>query len=142
MLDALGMAVTSRGDQAAGVVAHSDHGSQYTSLVYGGYAKQSGINLSMGSIGDPWDNAVAESFFASLEKDSSAANASAPASRPGSASSGTSNASTTRAAGTPASACSAPSTTNNDTNRRPLRPNPQVSTETGYFHLTNGTRPT
>jgi putative transposase len=42
---------------------------QYTSLVYGGYAKQSGIDLSMGSIGDPFDNAVAESFFASLEKE-------------------------------------------------------------------------
>ena len=42
---------------------------QYTSLVYGTYAKQSGIDLSMGSIGDPWDNAVAESFFASLEKE-------------------------------------------------------------------------
>jgi putative transposase len=69
VLDALGMAVSARGDQAVGVVAHSDHGSQYTSLVYGGYAKQSGIDLSMGSIGDPWDNAVAESFFASLEKE-------------------------------------------------------------------------
>jgi putative transposase len=67
VLDALGMAVTARGGDAAGVVAHSDHGSQYTSLVYGAYAKQSGIDLSMGSIGDPWDNAVAESFFASLE---------------------------------------------------------------------------
>lgn len=42
---------------------------QYTSLVYGTYAKQSGIDLSMGSIGDPWDNALAESFFASLEKE-------------------------------------------------------------------------
>jgi len=42
---------------------------QYTSLAYGAYAKQSGIDLSMGSIGDPWDNAVAESFFASLEKE-------------------------------------------------------------------------
>jgi putative transposase len=68
VLDALGMAVTTRGS-AAGVVAHSDHGSQYTSLVYGAYAKQSGIDLSMGSIGDPWDNALAESFFASLEKE-------------------------------------------------------------------------
>ena len=57
VLDALGMAVTIRGGNAAGVVAHSDHGSQYTSLVYGTYAKQSGIDLSMGSIGDPWDNA-------------------------------------------------------------------------------------
>jgi putative transposase len=69
VLDALGMAVTIRGGEAAGVVAHSDHGSQYTSLVYGAYAKQSGIDLSMGSIGDPYDNAVAESFFASLEKE-------------------------------------------------------------------------
>ena len=33
---------------------------KYTSLVYGAYAKQSGIDLSMGSIGDPWDNALAE----------------------------------------------------------------------------------
>jgi putative transposase len=69
VLDALGMAVSARGGDAAGVVAHSDHGSQYTSLVYGAYAKQSRIDLSMGSIGDPWDNAVAESFFASLEKE-------------------------------------------------------------------------
>jgi putative transposase len=42
---------------------------QYTSLVYGAYAKQSGIDLSMGSVGDPWDNAVAETFFASLAKE-------------------------------------------------------------------------
>ena len=69
VLDALGMAVTARGGDAAGVVAHSDHGSQAPSLVYGAYAKQSGIDLSMGSIGDPWDNALAESFFASLEKE-------------------------------------------------------------------------
>jgi putative transposase len=33
------------------------------------YAKQSGIDLSMGSVGDPWDNALAETFFASLEKE-------------------------------------------------------------------------
>jgi putative transposase len=69
VLDALGMAVSARGGDSAGVVAHSDHGSQYTSLVYGAYAKHSGIDLSMGSIGDPWDNALAETFFASLEKE-------------------------------------------------------------------------
>ena len=68
VLDALGMAVTQRGS-GAGVVAHSDHGCQYTSLAYGTYAKTSGIALSMGSVGDPWDNAVAETFFASLEKE-------------------------------------------------------------------------
>jgi putative transposase len=69
VLDALGIAVGARGGNNAGVIAHSDHGSQYTSLVYGSYAKQSGIDLSMGSIGDSWDNALAESFFASLEKE-------------------------------------------------------------------------
>jgi putative transposase len=69
VLDALGMAVTARGAECAGVVAHSDHGSQYTSLRYGRYAKGSQIELSMGSIGDPWDNAMAETFFASLEKE-------------------------------------------------------------------------
>ncbi len=69
VLDALGMAVSGRGGDSAGVVAHSDQGSQYTSLVYGAYAKQSGIDLSMGSVGDPWDNALAETFFASLEKE-------------------------------------------------------------------------
>jgi putative transposase len=69
VLDALGMAITSRGQETAGVVAHSDHGSQYTSLRYGTYAKQSQIELSMGSVGDPWDNAMAETFFASLEKE-------------------------------------------------------------------------
>ena len=68
VLDALGMAVNARRPEER-LVAHSDHGSQYTSLVYGAYAKQSGIDLSMGSIGDPWDNALAETFFASLEKE-------------------------------------------------------------------------
>jgi putative transposase len=67
ILDALGMAVTARGGH--GVVCHSDHGSQYTSVAYGTYAKKSGIDLSMGSVGDPWDNAMGETFFASLEKE-------------------------------------------------------------------------
>ena len=63
------MAVSARGPRSAGVVAHSDHGSPYTSLLDGAYAKQSGIDLSTGSVGDPWDNALAETFFASLEKE-------------------------------------------------------------------------
>ena len=69
VLDALGIAVSVRGDDAAAAVADSDHGSQYPSLVYGAYAKQSGIDLSIGSIGDPGDNALAESLYASLEKE-------------------------------------------------------------------------
>ena len=68
VLDALGMAVSQRGADTAGVVAHSDHGSQYTSLVYGAYAKQSGIDLSMGSIGDPGTTRSPRRFFASARE--------------------------------------------------------------------------
>lgn len=68
VVDALGMAVTRR-QVASGLVAHSDHGAQYVSLVYGTDAKASGIDLSMGSVGDPWDDAVAETFFASLDQE-------------------------------------------------------------------------
>ena len=67
VLDALGMAVHQRGPASAGVIAHSDPGSQFTSVEYGRIAKLAGVALSMGSVGDPWDNAVAETFFASLE---------------------------------------------------------------------------
>ena len=68
VLDALGMAVSQRRADP-GLVAHSDHGSQYVSLIYGAYAEAAGIELSMGRVGDPWDNAVAETFFASVEKE-------------------------------------------------------------------------
>ena len=49
------------------LVHHSDHGSQYTSLAFGRRLRESGIAASMGSIGDCFDNAMAESFFATLE---------------------------------------------------------------------------
>jgi putative transposase len=66
ILDALDMAITRRrpGD---GLVHHSDRGTQYTSLAFGRRASEAGISLSMGSVGDAYDNAMAESFFASLE---------------------------------------------------------------------------
>jgi putative transposase len=51
----------------ADLVHHSDHGSQYTSLAFGRRLRESGIAASMGSIGDCYDNALAESFFATLE---------------------------------------------------------------------------
>jgi putative transposase len=51
----------------AGLVHHSDHGSQYTSLAFGRRLRESGIAASMGSVGDCYDNAMAESFFATLE---------------------------------------------------------------------------
>jgi putative transposase len=49
------------------LVHHSDHGSQYTSLAFGRKLRESGIAASMGSVGDCFDNAMAESFFATLE---------------------------------------------------------------------------
>ena len=50
-----------------GVIHHSDHGSQYTSLAYGQRLCEAGLVSSMGSIGDAYDNAMAEAFFATLE---------------------------------------------------------------------------
>jgi putative transposase len=66
ILDALDMAITRR-RPPAGLVHHSDRGTQYTSLAFGRRAREAGIALSMGSTGDAYDNAMAESFFASLE---------------------------------------------------------------------------
>jgi putative transposase len=51
----------------ADLIHHSDHGSQYTSLAFGRRLRESGIAASMGSVGDCYDNAMAESFFATLE---------------------------------------------------------------------------
>ena len=50
-----------------GVVHHSDQGSQYTSLAFGEHCREAGIAQSMGSVGDAYDNAMCESFFATLE---------------------------------------------------------------------------
>jgi putative transposase len=66
ILDALDMAITRR-RPADGLVHHSDRGTQYTSLAFGRRCREAGISLSMGSTGDAYDNAMAESFFASLE---------------------------------------------------------------------------
>ena len=88
----------------------------------------------MDSIGDPWDNALAETFFASLSKELLPRERFAPREQarlrifwyiecfynPRHRRSSL--------------ACSARSTSNSDTNRRPSRPNEKVSTETGYFH--------
>jgi putative transposase len=63
---ALDMAVARR-RPGEGLVHHSDHGSQYTSLAFGRRLRESGIAASMGSVGDCYDKAMAESFFATLE---------------------------------------------------------------------------
>ena len=68
VVDALEMAVRRR-RPGAGLVHHSDQGSQYVSLAFGQRARDAGIAISMGSRGDCYDNAVAESFFATLKKE-------------------------------------------------------------------------
>jgi putative transposase len=52
---------------SAGVIHHSDHGCQYTSLLFGERCQAVGIRCSMGAVGDCYDTAMAESFFATLE---------------------------------------------------------------------------
>lgn len=63
---ALDMALTHRGPNS-GLVHHSDQGCQYTSKELRELCLKAGITLSMGSRADPYDNAVVESFFATLE---------------------------------------------------------------------------
>jgi putative transposase len=65
VLEALQMAIQQRRPQD--VIHHSDHGGQYTSLVFGRRCREAGIRPSMGSVGDCFDNALCESFFATLE---------------------------------------------------------------------------
>ncbi len=65
VLAALEMAVRCR--QPRAVIHHSDHGSQYTALAFGNRCRQAGVRPSMGTVGDPYDNAMCESFFATLE---------------------------------------------------------------------------
>jgi len=65
VLDALDMAIRRR--RPVGVIHHSDHGSQYTSIAFGQRCREAGVRPSMGSVGDCYDNALCESFFATLE---------------------------------------------------------------------------
>ena len=65
VLDALEMAVGQR--RPRNVIHHSDQGSQYTSLAFGGRCREAGVRPSMGSVGDAYDNAMCESFFSTLE---------------------------------------------------------------------------
>ena len=65
VLDAMNMAVTQR--KPSSVIHHSDQGSQYTSVAFGLRCTEMGVRPSMGSVGDCYDNAMCESFFATLE---------------------------------------------------------------------------
>lgn len=66
--DALAMAFTQR-RPAAGVLFHSDRGCQYTSSAYAALARANGVILSVSRKGECWDNAVAESFFATIKRE-------------------------------------------------------------------------
>ena len=66
VVDALQMAIWRR-QPPPGTVAHSDHGSQYTSWAFGRRLRAAGLLGSMGSIGDCFDNSVVESFFGTLQ---------------------------------------------------------------------------
>lgn len=65
VLAALDMALELR--KPSGVIHHSDQGTQYTSIDFGLRCKRAGVRPSMGSVGDAYDNAMCESFFATLE---------------------------------------------------------------------------
>src|ERR1700742_4040402 len=65
VLDALDMAVWQ--GQAGAVIHPSDQGCQYPSIEFGRRCKQAAVTPSMGSVADCYDNAMCESFFATLE---------------------------------------------------------------------------
>ena len=67
MLAAIDMAITMRRPRS--VIHHSDHGCQYTSYAFGKRCVEANIVPSMGTVGDAYDNAMAESFFATLERE-------------------------------------------------------------------------
>jgi putative transposase len=67
VVDAVQMAIWRRRPPVGRTVAHSDHGSQYTSWAFGRRLRSAGLLGSMGSIGDCFDNSVAESFFGTLQ---------------------------------------------------------------------------
>jgi putative transposase len=65
VLDALNMAIFRR--KPNNVIHHSDQGCQYTSIAFGKRCQEAGVRPSTGSVGDCYDNAMCESFFATLE---------------------------------------------------------------------------
>jgi len=68
VVDAVEMAIARRRPEA-GLVHHSDRGSQYVSLAMGNHLREAGIDTSMGSKGSALDNAVIESFFSTLKRE-------------------------------------------------------------------------
>jgi putative transposase len=68
VLDALNMAIYNR-RPAAGLIHHSDRGSQYTSVEFGSRLREEGLLPSMGSVADAYDNSMAESFVSTLKRE-------------------------------------------------------------------------
>lgn len=68
VIDALDLALWRRQPQP-GLIHHSDRGSQYTALTFGERLQRSGLVASMGRAGDAYDNALVESFFATLKSE-------------------------------------------------------------------------
>jgi putative transposase len=67
VLAAINMAIMMR--RPKDVIHHSDHGCQYTSYAFGKRCGEAGLIPSMGTVGDAYDNAMAESFFATIERE-------------------------------------------------------------------------
>jgi transposase InsO family protein len=65
--DALQMAIATRGGRVTGVIFHSDRGCQYTAAEFHALCEAHGVQQSMGKTGVCWDNALAESFFATYK---------------------------------------------------------------------------
>ncbi len=68
VVDALQMSVA-RSNPAPGLVHHSDHGVQYTSLSFGKHLEEKEFLPSIGKVGSAYDNTLAESFVATLNED-------------------------------------------------------------------------
>ena len=68
VVDALEMALTRRRPDR-GLVHHSDQGCQYTAVLFTKRCAKAGVEISMGSVGDCYDNAVCETFHASIKKE-------------------------------------------------------------------------
>ncbi|MGW4987144.1 transposase, partial [Streptomyces mirabilis] len=69
VIDALKMAVATRGGSADGVIFHADRGSQYTSAAFAQVCDGFKIRRSMGRVGSSYDNALSESFWQGLKRE-------------------------------------------------------------------------